>query len=197
MTKTDERAEMIGSSILAQAKQESNEIIAQANQIRESEIRVFEDQIITDMFGNVQRRTATLRADSIKAISKAQSEARRGLLHRREELATMVMCAVWTRLFEYSKTPAYAEAMKAGMASLADKYDHSTSTVYLREADIELADTVKALLPGSAVEIDPAIKAGGWRLENTASRILIDETLDNRLATEKSWFLLHSGLRID
>jgi vacuolar-type H+-ATPase subunit E/Vma4 len=197
MTKMDERAEMIGTSILAQAEQESSEIIAQANQNRENEIRIFEDQIITDMFDKIQRRTASLRADSIKAISRAQSEARRGLLRRREELAAMVHSAVWARLFEYSKTPAYAEAMKAEISSLAGQYDHTASTVYLREADRELADAVKALLPGSAVEIDPAIKTGGWRLENTASRILIDETLDSRLATEKSWFLLHSGLRID
>jgi vacuolar-type H+-ATPase subunit E/Vma4 len=197
MTKMDERAGMIGSSILAQAKQESKELIAQANQIRESEIRAFEDQIITDMFGNVQRRTATLRADSIKAISKAQSEAHRNLLRRREELATMVMCAVWTRLFEYSKTPAYAEAIKAELATLTNQYDHAASTVYLREADSGLAEEIKTLLPGCTIAFDPAIKAGGWRLENTASRILIDETIDNRLATEKSWFLLHSGLRID
>jgi vacuolar-type H+-ATPase subunit E/Vma4 len=193
----DERAEMIGSSILAQAEQESKELIAQANQIRESEIRAFEEQIITDMFGTVQRRTATLRANSIKAISKAQVETRRGLLRRREELSAMVMASVWTRLFEYGKTPAYAEAIKAELAELAGQYDHSTSTVYLREADRGLADEIKALLPGCTVEIDPAIKAGGWRLENTAGRILIDETLDTRLTEGKNWFLLHSGLRID
>lgn len=197
MAKMDERAEMIGSSILAQAEQESKELIRKANEIRENEIKSFEEQLIADMFKDVQQKTTNLRVETVRAISNEQVKAHRELLNRRGELAAMTLAAVRTRLFEYVKTPEYSAAIKAELESIAKDYDHSASAVSLREADMGLAEDVKAILPGCTVEADPGIKGGGWKLLNTTAGILIDETLDTRLIDEKPWFLLNSGLRID
>lgn len=196
MAKMDERVDMIGSSILAQAEHESRELTAKANAVRESEIKAFEEKIIRDMFTEVQKHTSRLRADTIKAVSTAQVTAHRSLLRRREELAGMVFASVRARLFEYAKTPAYAETLKAELESLRDSYDHIDSTVYLREADMPMAGEIEAILPGCTVEVDSSIRAGGWKLLNKRAGILIDETLDARITAQKDWFLLNSGMQI-
>lgn len=196
MAKVDERADIIGASILSQAEQESKELIEKARTIRDVEIHEFEDRVIQDMFAKMQKESAVLRAETVKAVSVAQVTARQSLLRRREELSGMVMAAVWTRLLEYAKTPEYRAAVKDELASLKERYDHSASILYLRDADMDMAAELCALLPGSQAEADPAIKAGGWKLQNTAAEILIDETLDTRLSGQWPWFLQNSGLQV-
>ncbi|GHU79714.1 hypothetical protein FACS1894191_3140 [Clostridia bacterium] len=197
MTNTaDGRLEMIGSSILTQAEHESRELIDKANHEREHELALFEEQIIQDMFGKVQKQAANIRLGTVKAVSAAQTEARHAVLKRREELAATVFTSVRARLADYVKTAAYTQSLKDELLSIAGAYDHSASTVYLREADMALAGEIKAILEGCAVTADAAIKNGGWKLHNTAAGILIDETLDTSLNEQKPWFLLNSGLSL-
>ena len=200
MSKMDERAEMISASIVAQAEQESKELIRRANEAREKALRRFEDQIIQDMFARVQRQVADLRQETVRAASKTQEGARQGVLRRREELATQVFATVRARLYEYAKSPDYRQAMVAELAELANNtalgLDHSASTVYVREADADFGPEAQAILPGCAVAVDNTIKNGGWKLLNTAAGLLIDETLDTRLTEQVEWFLANSGLQI-
>ena len=200
MSKMDERAEMISASIVAQAEQESKELIRRANAAREQALRQFEDEIIQDMFAKVQRQAAELRQDAVRAVSKAQESARQGILRRREELVAQVFAAVRTRLIAYAQSPAYRQAMAAELAALSGSLDyplnHAFSTLYLRAADADFAAEATALLPGCRVETDNTIKNGGWKLLNTEKGILIDETLDARLVEQTAWFLANSGLQI-
>ncbi|MDL2233358.1 V-type ATP synthase subunit E [Ruminococcaceae bacterium OttesenSCG-928-L11] len=195
MAKMDERADVIGASILAQADHESKELTAKANAIRETEIHAFEDEVIHSMFAEVQAKTTQLRVDSVKTISNAKVTAHSSVLKRREELAGMVFAAVKARLCEYAKTPEYTKAIMEELTAVKDRYSHTSSTVYLREADMPLAKEVEAILPGCRVEADAAIR-GGWKLLNREANILIDETFDSRLQEQKSWFLLNSGMQI-
>lgn len=196
MAKMDERAEMIGSSILAQAEHERKELIEKASEIRGHEIESFEEQIIQDMFGKVQKQAAALRQNTVKAVSAAKVTAHRDLLRRREDFMRKVFAAVRARLVEYANTAGYRESLLGELGLLAESYNHSASTVFLREADIGLSGEIAELLKGCTVERDNTIKCGGWKLRNTAAGILIDETLDSRLAAQKPWFLLNSGLAI-
>jgi vacuolar-type H+-ATPase subunit E/Vma4 len=196
MAKMDERVEMIGSSILAQAQHESKELIAKANNERDEEITKYEEQIIQEMFQKVQKQTAALRISTVKAVSSARTLAHQSVLKRREELADVVVASVRSKLIDYVRTPEYAASLKAEIASLSGRYNASASTFYLRGADMDMAAEIEALLPGCAVKADPAIKAGGWKMLNTDAGIMIDETIDARLAAQKPWFLMNSGLRL-
>lgn len=196
MAKMDERADIIGSSILAQAEHERKELVEKAAGIREHEMGSFEEQVIQDMFGKVQKQAAALRQSTVKSISAAKVTAHRELMLRREELMGRVFAAVRARLVEYAGTSGCREAVLDELKSIAASYDHSASTVFLRETDMGLAEEITGLLKGCAVKEDKTIKCGGWKLENSAVGIMIDETLDSRLEEQKPWFLLNSGLTI-
>lgn len=197
MAKMDERVDMIGSSILAQAEHERKSLIEKAVSIRVNEMKEFEERIIQDFFGKVQKQASGIRVDSVKAVSAAKVTAHRELLRRREEYLSRVFASVRARLFDHVKTGEYKAAVKAELASISQSWDHSYSTVYLREADMDMAGEIKEILKGCEVVPDRAIKHGGWKLTNSAAKILIDETLETRLDAQKSWFLLNSGLEID
>lgn len=195
MAKLDEKMELIGSAIVSQAEQERSSIVEKANKIREEQLSACKEQLIETMFQKLQQQTRAVRQRAIKDKAQAEVKAHRELLARREELATAVFCGAKTKLFEYVATPAYKEQLLADIRSLREKWDHSASTVLLRESDLPLSAEITAILPGAAVEADPAIKIGGFRLRNTAAGILADETLDSRLEEQKPWFLMNSGLK--
>lgn len=196
MANVQERMEMIGSSILAQAQSESKELIAKAIYERDHELAIFEEQVIQEMFGKVQEKSADIRTATVRKVSVAQSEARQRLLKKRGELADKVFAKLRLRLEDYVKTPQYTVAILEELTSLKGEYNHASSTVYLREADMNLNGSISKVLEGVKLEADPTIRIGGWKLLNTDAGIVINETLDDRLEGQKAWFLANSGLSI-
>ena len=196
MANTNERVDMIGASILTQAENESRVLIDKANHEREHALAVFEEQIIQDMFGKVQKQAAAIRLDTTKTISTAQAAARQAVFKKREEVAGLVFLEVKARFAQYTKTAEYKENVMAELAELAGEYDHAHSTVYIREADKNFADEIENVLAGCKLVLDPAIRCGGWKLENSGAKILIDEALETRLEEQKAWFELNSGLSL-
>ncbi|MFV0401149.1 MAG: hypothetical protein ACK5LX_11100 [Oscillospiraceae bacterium] len=196
MAKNDERMQLIGSAVLAQAREESRRLIDEANVTRESELKEFEDSVVRKMFEKMQRETLHLRHETQETVANREVAARHALLARREELAGMVFSNTRLRIFDYLRTPAYREKVLREIGSLRNSYDHSATTLTFMPDDEALAKEAAALLPGSRVELDPVITIGGWQLLNSAAGILIDETLDTKLADQQEWFRLHSNLKV-
>lgn len=191
----DDKMQLIGAAIISQAEKESKAIIERANHTRERELSEYEEQIIESMFDKVQQQTRAVRQKAIRDKAQAEAKAHRELLTRREEITLSVIADVTAKLHEYAMTEEYRVALLDSVKQLRDQYDHTTSTVYLRESDMALADKVTAALGGGEVAKDSLIKIGGFRLRNTAAGILVDETLDARLEDQKPWFLQHCGLK--
>lgn len=192
----DEKIHLIGSAIADQAQAERQAIIDKANQTRESELAAYEEALISSMFGQVQQRTRAARQKAIKDKAQTEVQAHRELLGRREELTAAVVAGVRSQLLSYAATPEYRKALLEDLSALRDRWDHSSSTVFLRENDMELAGDIQKLLPGCKVEADPAIRLGGCKLLNRDAGILADETLDARLEAQKPWFLQNCGLKV-
>lgn len=196
MAKMDDRMELIGSAILSQAQQEARDLIDKANETREREISRCEEEIVDGMFGKVQGKATHIRLESMKTTARDQLEAHRTLLMHRTRKTDAVFASVKARLIEYAKTPEYKESLLKLAAVLKDKYDHSTSTVFVSEADIELGGQIAEALGSTNVKADSTIKIGGFKLRNSKSGILVDETLDECLDEQKPWFLQSCGLKI-
>lgn len=195
MAKLDEKMELIGSAIVSQAEQERKSIVDKANAIREQELSACKEQLIEKMFGRVQAQTRTIRQKSIKDKAQAELRAHRELLLRRQELTTSVFAAAKTRLYDYVSTPDYPAALLSQLRKMAGSWEHSASTVFLRDDDLALAGEIEAILPGCRVVADRTIRIGGFRLRNSAAGILVDETLDARLEAQRPWFLQTCGLK--
>lgn len=196
MAKIDEKMQMIGAAVVLQAEQERRRIIDEANGIREREIAAYKDQVIEKMFDEIQQRTRTVRQNAIREKAQAETGAHRELLTRREALSDMVFEAVRERLRSYSASEAYRQALLDQIAAVRGRFDHTDSTVQLREGDRDLAGRIESLLPGCRVEFVRDIRLGGFRLRNRKAGILLDETLDLKLEEQRPWFLRNCGLAV-
>lgn len=197
MAKLDEKMQLIGQAVVEQAEQESRSIIDKANAIRDRELTEYKEQVISKMFEQIQQKTRNVRQQAVRDRARAEQDSRRALLTGREELAALIYGSVRARLLEYIHGEEYRQTLLDSLQKLRDRWDHTSTTVQLRESDMALTDQIGGLLPGCRVEADKRIKLGGFRLRNTAAGILLDETLDARLEDTRPWFLQNCGLKVN
>lgn len=195
---TRERTEQIASSILRQAEEESRRLIEQANLDREEARKQFEEQIISGMFGKMQKETGAIRLERIRRVGAESVAAHRALLLRREELTGRVFSAVADRLREYAHTEEYVKAAADEIRQLTEGPDKSALILYLAADDGGLAQAVQAIpgMKACRVEADASIHIGGWKLLNEAAGVLTDGTLDTKLSDLRPWFLQNCDMKV-
>lgn len=192
----DDRMELIGSAILSQAQQEARELIDKANEIRDREISACEEEIVGKMYGTLQTKANNIRLETVKNIASFELEAYRALLGHRAEKASSVFENVRKKLLDFTSTAEYKADVLARAAAIKDVCDHGESTIFVRESDLALAEEIKKQIGGGEIVADPGIKIGGFKINNKAARILIDETLDERLEEQRPWFLQNCKMKI-
>ena len=192
----DDRVNLIESAILSQARQESRKIIDKASAIREREIQAARDEYSGGMLERIQEKSGKLRLDTVKAVAAQELEARHEILKLRNSKTDEIFRSVAARLLQYTETDGYKTGILERAAKLKDFLDHSESAVLVREYDKALGAEIIKAIGGGTVEHDSSITIGGFKLKNEKARILIDETLDERLLDQRQWFLQSCGLKV-
>jgi vacuolar-type H+-ATPase subunit E/Vma4 len=195
MPEIDGRMEMIGSAIIAQAEQEAGELREKATATYQREVKQFESELLDGMFGRIQAKAARIRQDSVTAAAREELDARRALLTHRAEITERVFSAVAERLKAHAKTEEYAQAALKAAEKLKAEYAGADTIVYVAAEDKELGEKLAAIF-GGGCEISDDIGLGGFRLLNPALGVLLDETLDEKLAEQRPGFLESCGMRV-
>ena len=196
MKHTQRIIRQIGASALEQAGREAEQITREATRRCEEELAACRRELLRQVGGDTQKQLEKIRREGLRERSRKQAELRRSLHARREELCRKVFDAVRGRLLEYAGSEAYRGSLLDRLRALPEGYDHSASTLSLRQEDLPLADSIRAILPGCAVQADKDVKLGGFTLRNEAAGVLLDHTLDERLRAGRPWFLEHCNLRV-
>lgn len=196
MPEIDGRMELIGAAILGQAEEEARELREKATMTYQREVKQFENELLDGMFGKIQAKASRIRQDSITQSAREELDARRALLNHRTALTERVFAAVAKRLTDYAKTEQYAKTALETAKKLNANYGGADTLVTVRETDKALGDKIAAIFGGTC-EITDDILLGGFRLLNPAMGVLIDETLDERLAEQRPGFLERCGMNVE
>ncbi|MCL2035579.1 MAG: V-type ATP synthase subunit E family protein [Oscillospiraceae bacterium] len=192
----DDKVNLIESAILSQARQESKKIIDKANEIRKREIDMAREEDLEHMDARINERSGALRQETVKAVARVELEARHEILKLRNQKTDEIFKRVAGRLLQYAETDGYKTDMLNRAICLKDFLDQSETAVLVRERDKDLGDKIAKAIGAKEVGYDPSIKTGGFKLKNDIAHILIDETLDERLAEQQQWFLQNCGLKV-
>ena len=105
--------------------------------------------------------------------------------HERDELKAFV------------KSDEYFPFVEAKIQRVAENFKDSKSIMYVSLDDFKNKDAfVKAFGTDIEVQASDDIQIGGFILENKASSLVVDETLDFALNNQREWFNKNSGLII-
>lgn len=135
-------------------------------------------------------------AEGRKALGREASRAfstntltlREKLLRRREEIVATLTDDVRRKLAAFAESGDYLPWLLSRCRAVTESYPLAF-TIHLSERDMPLAETLRtelcAMLPTGAactITADPSIHLGGARFSAEAQNLLINETLDERLA---------------
>lgn len=180
-----------------EALQRRDNALREIEQYRKNELEKTESDALNETFELIQRETAQIRNKINHDTQKLQNEQRQKLLQKREEITRQVFELCERELERFVKTPAYLEFLEK-RAKEAKKYFKNEDTVfYLKEQDMIYCDKIRAAFgKGCTFETDNDIKLGGMKIYSPSQRILADETLTERLYSQKKWFIRHCGLSV-
>lgn len=141
-----------------------------------------------------QRRVALNRR-----FAKEEAALRAALADRRTEIADYVFADAARELAAFTAGQAYSQFLSASAARSAALFPQGEAVVLLvRAADLPQTDALRAAC-GRACEVraDASIRLGGLKALCAAKGLLADDTLDERLQSQRGWFLEHAELTLE
>ncbi len=190
MEETAKKTAAFLSAIQALSEKECAEIDAETESVRKTRLETMEAETKQHYKAYMEYEVARIRAEANRAISQKSEASRRKLTALRTALCESVFAEAREKLLAFRESPQYrvrsaAEALRG----------EGTAEIYICQADAELTDAVQSAFGAPcSVQVAADIALGGVRVR--AGSYLIDDTLDKRLAAQKTWFLENSGLSV-
>ena len=183
-------------AIFADATAKRSALLKEEAQHRKAALQEKNDQLLQRAYQQLQAGTAQFEKEASTALSKAEREAKRRLLLRRQELTEEMFSRVSQRLEAFSKGPEYRGYLQGRLEELEKAGRLSGSFLQVRQADAALLEELTQGKGLSGLEISEDIRLGGFRCCNRDRGFLAEETLEAALDAQKEWFFAHSGLEI-
>ncbi len=119
------------------------------------------------------------------------------LIKSRTKMANVVFNEVFEKLVDFIETNAYTSYIKEKIKTLDPYIGDKKTIIKVSPFDHNIeAILKKALKDEVTLEIDPAIKIGGFIVVVPSQHIEMDVTIDTKLEEQKEWFYKHSKLFI-
>ena len=133
---------------------------------------------------------------SIEASAQLEERLKK-LVEKREEYVQTIFTEVKNKLVEFVNSSNYLEYLTSHVKAVSDEYQMTDCVLCVRKEDLKYADDLKkAYALPIEVEEGQQIQLGGFIIENKATNVVVDESLDSNLEAQKDWFYKTSGLMI-
>jgi V/A-type H+-transporting ATPase subunit E len=185
------------SAILKDAGEQRETILTELEEYRKNEIEKAEEEVLHESFLMIQNEIAAVKNAHSKKISLAELDSRRKLLKLREEIAAEVFRDAAKKILNFTKTDPYREFLGGLVAKCASSMPAGEVTISVKPDDLVYSDYLLSQYGRPAkVEASAVIELGGVIVFNHDEGMVLDETLDLRLAGQKDWFAAASKLSI-
>ena len=153
-------------------------------------------QIKTDLAGLDKELAEISSKASIEASAQLEERLKK-LVEKREEYVQTIFTEVKNKLVEFVNGKDYKDYLLTHVKAVSDEYQMTDCVLYVRKDDLKYADDLKkAYALPIEVEEGQQIQLGGFIIENKATNVVVDESLDTALENQKEWFYKTSGLMI-
>ena len=180
-----------------QAKSEEEKILAEVQALEDEAHESMKAEAKKDADLRLKQEEQEIRSQASSEISESHIERTKKLIEKRDEYVKDIFNKAKEELVAFTKSKDYASFMKAKVEKVAGEFNTDGSVMYVTKNDLSLKDElVKAFGKDVDVEASDDITIGGFIIENKASSLVVDETLDFALNNQKEWFNQNSGLII-
>ncbi len=196
MEETAKKTEAFLSAIKALSEKECAEIDAETESVRKTRLETMETEAKQHYKAYMEYEVARIRAEANRAISQKSEESRRTLTELRASLCDAVFQEARENLLRFRETPQYKDLLLHSVRSAAELFSDGEAEISICKADEGFADEIRSAFGARCrVQTVADIVLGGVRVRT--GNYLADDTLDSRLAAQKTWFLENSGLSVE
>ncbi|MBR2589787.1 MAG: hypothetical protein IKE65_02565 [Clostridia bacterium] len=178
------------------AMQKCNDIAKQIEETTKAEMARAEDEASRDGHMKIDMAKSKIEAETKLQVAAFETQKKKEIYAKRKAYQEQVFSAAATELKDFTKTEQYKLYIEKCLQNISDKVG-ANLTFSVAENDTICADAIRARYPDATVLTQAEIGIGGYTLKDEENGILIDDTLDSKLAEQTDWFLLHSGLKVE
>lgn len=162
-----------------------------------SEMKKIREDLIMKKKLNLSKGLRELQIDYQDRINQIGVGYDQKLIKSRMKMANTVFNRVFEKLVDFIETKAYETYVKDKIKKLSKFIGDKKTVINVSPYDHKIEGYLKKSLKEDVnIEIDPAIKIGGFVVSIPSQHIEIDETLDAKLEDQKEWFYKNSKLFI-
>ena len=173
------------------ANLEEEKILAEAKELEIEAYEQIKNEAKKDADALLAKELAEISSNASVEASLSQEEKTKKLVETREGYVAKIFKEAKNRLTEFVNGDDYKTYLIKHMEKISSLYQMSDSILKIRQNDTKYADGIDL-----TVEVSDEIKIGGFIIENKATNVVIDESLDTALENQKEWFYKTSGLMI-
>ena len=179
------------------ANLEEEKILAEAKELEEEAYNQIKAEAKKDAEALLAKELVEISSSASVEASLSQEEKNKKLVVKRDEYVANIFKEAKEKLVAFVASKDYQKYLIEHIEKICKLYQMEDSTLELREEDMRYKDElVKAYGVDLEVEVSDKIKIGGFIIENKATNVVVDESLDSALENQKDWFYKTSGLMI-
>lgn len=180
-----------------EAGSEEKKILDEVQRLEEEAYESMKEEAQKDADLQLKQVVAELASHASTEISESHIERTKKLIEKRDGYVKNIFEEALKQLNDFVASDEYKNFMIQKIKKVVQEYQLPNSIMYIRKEDEKMkADLVKAYGIDIDVAIDEKIHIGGFVVENKESSMVIDETLDLALTSQREWFNKNSGLII-
>jgi len=194
MSLNDEKVSKLIEAIQAEARQRQEQIKREIDELTRLELEQAEAEVLGDAYALIHNEMNSMEQGVNRDFSQKQVAARRELIGLRQETKQKVFALAREKLSFFTEGDQYLDFLIQSAQSIAGVLGDGAFILYVRPADLQFEDHLKAQCPNAAVIVSDDIAIGGMTAVSSQGGQVIDDTLDARLQEQEPWFLEHCVL---
>lgn len=197
MAVRDEKMNNFLAAINEYAEEQRSRIQAEVEDFKRQELQKAEDEILYDSYELIQREMDAMRTETSQDISCKETESRKLLFAKRQEITAGVFAEAEARLREFARSEKYPELLDRWAGRLSPIFPAEDTVLLVKKEDLIFSDRLCAAFgkPCRVCESEE-IHIGGLKAFSETLGILADETFDSKLENQREWFAENSGMTI-
>ena len=178
------------------AIEKCTDIAKQIDETTKKEMQRAENEASREGHAKIEAAKLKIKTNTKMQISQYNLQKKKDLYSKRKEYHNLVFEEAKNELIEFTNTDDYTHFLEKSLGTLSDKVGNNT-TVFYSKNDAKYENLIKKFFSEADIRIDPTIEIGGLKVEDNDKSILIDDTLDTRLAQQNEWFISNAKMQIE
>ena len=179
-----------------ESQQTINDILAEVKSIEDQAMASIKMEAKKNADMRLKQELDDIHSQAASEISELNSQRMKKLIRKRDEYVESIFAEVLKELKLFTESKDY-RAYLENKAKQSGKSQFMNAVIYVREEDLQYTDLIKKAYGRNVLlQSSENIHIGGMIIEDQQSDLVLDETLEFALKTQKEWFNKNSGLVI-